>query len=528
VMIAGHSVIAGVEVAGTAGSVRAVNARTGEQLEPEFTLAGAAEAEQATRAAAAAFDTYRATTPDQRAAFLEAVADAIEADRERIIQRAMAESGLPEARLTGELSRTTGQLRLFASVVRQGDHLEARIDPAQPTRTPLPRADIRQRQIPLGPVVVFGASNFPLAFSTAGGDTASALAAGCPVIVKAHSAHLGTTALVAAAVTKAVAAAGLPAGVFSVLYGAGTEVGKALVADPRVKAVGFTGSRAGGLALMRAAAARPEPIPVYAEMSSINPVFVLPGALAAGASELAAAYVGSLTLGSGQFCTNPGLVFVPSGPDGDTFVKAAGEAVTAALGQTMLTDGITTAYAEGTAALKSTPGVNVIAEGTAGADRNAPAPALVSTTAEVFADIPVLAGEVFGAASLVVRYDGIDDALAAAEGLEGQLTATLQYAEGDEDAARALIPVLERKAGRILFNGWPTGVEVNHAMVHGGPFPATSDPRTTSVGSLAIYRFQRPVSYQDVPEELLPEALREANPWRLSRRVDGVLDPAGA
>jgi 2,5-dioxopentanoate dehydrogenase len=525
--IAGHSIIAGEPTPGTDGSLRAFDARTGEELEPEFTLAGPAEVERATRAAVEAFDAYRATTPAQRAAFLEAIATHIEADAERIVARAVAESGLPEGRLSGELGRTTGQLRMFASVVRSGDHLEARIDPARPDRTPLPRPDIRQRHIAVGPVVVFGASNFPLAFSTAGGDTASALAAGCPVIVKAHNAHPGTTALVAAAVTRAVTDSQLPSGVFSVLFGAGTDIGQALVADPRVKAVGFTGSRAGGLALVRTANARREPIPVYAEMSSVNPVFVLPSAVAQDATGLATAYVGSLTLGSGQFCTNPGLVFVPEGPDGDTFVKAAADAVATAQGQTMLTDGIASAYAEGTSALRAATGVRVLAEGEEGEARNAPAPLLAATTAATYATTESLQNEVFGAASLVVRYSGIDDLAAAAEGLEGQLTVTIQYADGDEPEARVLFPVLERKAGRILFNGWPTGVEVGHAMVHGGPFPATSDPRTTSVGSLAIYRFQRPVAYQDVPAALLPEPVREDNPWRLNRRVDGVLLPAG-
>jgi NADP-dependent aldehyde dehydrogenase len=527
VTISGHSLVAGVEVPGTRGSFHARDAVTGEQLEPEFSFVGPEEVAEATRAAQEAFDAYRATTPQERGAFLDAVADAIEADGERIVERAVAESGLPTGRITGELARTTGQLRMFADVVRLGDHLETRIDPAEPERTPLPRSDIRQRQVALGPVAVFGASNFPLAFSTAGGDTASALAAGCPVVVKAHNAHPGTTALVAAAVTRAVKDRGLPTGVFSVLYGEGNELGQALVADPRIKAVGFTGSRAGGLALARTAAARPEPIPVYAEMSSVNPVFVLPTAVARDAQGLAAAYVASLTLGSGQFCTNPGLVFVPDGADGDTFLKAAADAVAGAQGQTMLTDGIASAYAAGTSALRATPGVEVLAEGTEGAARNAPAPVLASTSTQTWASTESLQGEVFGAASLVVRYSSPSALAEAAERLEGQLTATVQYAEGDEAEARALLPVLERKAGRILFNGWPTGVEVGHAMVHGGPFPATSDSRTTSVGSLAIYRFQRPVAYQDVPDALLPEPVRDANPWSLNRRVDGRIELGG-
>ncbi len=324
--------------------------------------------EAATTAAAEAFAVYRATTPEQRGAFLDSVAAEIDADRDAIVEAAVSESGLPEARISGEVGRTTGQLRLFAGVVRRGDHLGVRLDPALPERTPLPRPDLRQRMVPLGPVAVFGASNFPLAFSTAGGDTASALAAGCPVVVKGHPAHPRTGELVARAVTRAVAAHDLPAGVFSFVLAtdgqSGIELGQELVRDPRIAAVGFTGSRAAGLALVAAAAARPEPIPVYAEMSSINPVVVLPGALAGGdVAALATAYVGSLTLGSGQFCTNPGLLFLPAGPDGDAFLAAAGAAVGEATGQRMLTGGIAEAYERGTAALRDTDGVNVVAQG---------------------------------------------------------------------------------------------------------------------------------------------------------------------
>lgn len=517
------SVIAGLPVQGSAGTLRAVDPRTGEEVEPEFSLVGPGEVAEACTAAAEAFDAYRATTPEQRADFLEGIATAMEARKDAIIERAVLESGLPLGRETGEFGRTTGQLRLFAAVVRQGDHLEARIDPALPDREPLPRPDLRQRQVPLGPVAVFGASNFPLAFSTAGGDTASALAAGCPVVYKAHNAHPGATALVAEAIAEAVSKAGLPGGVFSVVYGSGNEVGQALVADPHISAVGFTGSRAGGLALIRTAAARPVPIPVYAEMSSVNPVFVLPGALAADAAGLGSAYAGSLALGSGQFCTNPGIVFVPAGPDGDVFLRAAADAVSTTSGQTMLTPGIASAYAEGSTRLRDTDGVDVAAEGTVGDGPHAPAPGLLTTTATVFDRTPALQDEVFGAVSLVVRYESPEELTAMASDIEGQLTATIQYAPGDESEARALIPVLERKVGRILFNGWPTGVEVGHAMVHGGPFPATSDPRTTSVGTLAIYRFQRPVSYQDVPAELLPAAVADDNPWGVAQRLDGTL-----
>ena len=477
----------------------------------------------ATRAAHDAFAVYRATTPEERAAFLEAVAAEIEADRDAIVAEAVRESFLPEGRITGEVGRTTGQLRMFAGVVRRGDHLGVRIDPALPDREPLPRADIRQRMVPLGPVAVFGASNFPLAFSTAGGDTASALAAGCPVVVKGHPAHPVTGTLVARAVTRAVAKAGLPAGTFSFVLG-GIETGQELVADPRIAAVGFTGSRGGGLALVRAAAEREVPIPVYAEMSSINPVVVLPGALRQDAAALARAYVGSLTLGAGQFCTNPGLLFLPTGEDGDAFLRAAGEAVRGATGATMLTPGIAEAYASGTASLSGTEGIRVVGQGTPGGD-HAPAPVVYEVPAELLAlDDSTVTDEVFGAAGVVVRYDSVEELLPRIAGLEGQLTATVHATDADAEDAARLLPALELRAGRILFNGWPTGVEVGHAMVHGGPYPATSDGRSTSVGSLAIERFQRPVAYQDVPDALLPAAVRDANPWGLRRRIDGDLE----
>jgi NADP-dependent aldehyde dehydrogenase len=483
------------------------------------TETGQPDVAAATSAAAGAFPMYRATTPQQRGAFLDAVADELEADREAICEAAVTESSLPGPRIAGELVRTTGQLRMFAGVVRRGDHLGVRIDPALPDREPLPRADIRQRHVALGPVAVFGASNFPLAFSTAGGDTASALAAGCPVVVKGHPAHPRTGHLVARAVARAVAAHDLHPGTFSFLLGEGTELGQELVRDPRIKAVGFTGSRTGGLALVSAAAARPEPIPVYAEMSSINPVVVLPGALAESDHEaLATAYVGSLTLGAGQFCTNPGLLFLPRGEAGDAFLEAAAAAVSESTGAPMLTPGIADAYTAGTATLRDTKGVRVLAQGSVGG-LHAPAPQLVESAV---LDAPVT-DEVFGASGVVVRYDRVDDVLPRLESLEGQLTVSVHATEQDAEDARTLLPVLELKAGRILFNGWPTGVEVGHAMVHGGPFPATSDSRGTSVGSLAIERFQRPVAYQDVPAGVLPEPVRDDNPWGLVRRIDGEL-----
>ncbi|WP_459983868.1 aldehyde dehydrogenase (NADP(+)) [Nocardioides sp. AN3] len=481
----------------------------------------------ATKAAEQAFWSYRDTSPAVRSAFLAGIAEEIEADRDAIVEAAVEESRLPEARIIGELGRTTGQLRMFADVVRRGDHLGVRIDPALPDRQPLPRPDLRQRQTAIGPVAVFGASNFPLAFSTAGGDTASALAAGCPVVVKGHPAHPRTGELVAAAVARAVAAHGLHPGVFCHLpptaSDGGVTLGQELISDTRIKAVGFTGSRRGGLAMAAAAAARPDPIPVYAEMSSVNPVVVLAGALGDDPADLAAAYVGSLTLGSGQFCTNPGLVFVPEGPAGDAFVAAAGAAVAQATGQIMLTPGIAAAYDDATARLRAADGVRVIGVGVGGGP-DAPAPQLVEVAASALdGPDPVATEEVFGASGVMVRYGSVDELLPLLVRLEGQLSATIHASEADHDAARRLLPVLETKAGRILFNGWPTGVEVCHAIVHGGPFPATTDARTTSVGSLAIQRFQRPVCYQDVPDVLLPDALRQANPWWLSREIDGRL-----
>ncbi|MDQ4488870.1 aldehyde dehydrogenase (NADP(+)) [Sinomonas sp. ASV486] len=530
--LTGEMIIGGEAVLGTAGDVRAVDPATGAALEPAFGLADEAQTELAATLASAAFDAYRATAPEDRARFLERAADNIEALGDELVERAVAETGLPEARIRGERARTTGQLRLFAAVLREGSWQGARIDPALPDRQPTPRADIRQRKVPLGPVLVFGASNFPLAFSTAGGDTASALAAGCPVIVKAHNAHPGTSILVGRAVAQAAEESGLPRGTFSVILGRGNSVGQTLAAHPAIKAVAFTGSRAGGLALAATAAARREPIPVYAEMSSTNPVVLLPGALAAGAHDVAAGFVGSLTQHAGQYCTNPGLTFVPEGAAGDAFVTAAAAELAAQRGQTMLTAGISAAYTAGSERLEGEAGVDVVARGTGGDGPNAPAPLLAATSPEAFDANPRLAEEVFGSTGLLVRYADTEQLTRLLEGLEGQLTATVQLDASDAAdlaAARGLLPVLERKVGRILFNGWPTGVEVGHAMVHGGPFPATSDSRTTSVGSLAIERFLRPVAYQNVPEALLPEALRDANPLGIPRRIDGELQlPAPA
>nr|WP_245196706.1 aldehyde dehydrogenase (NADP(+)) [Sphingomonas jejuensis] len=507
-------------VAGTAGELHAIDPASGQTLDPVYRGATRDQLDRACALADDAFDSYRETAPDVRAAFLEAIADNIMALGDALIERAMAETGLPRPRLEGERGRTCGQLKLFAQVVRDGRHLDVRIDPALPDRQPQPRPDLRLRKIAIGPVAVFGASNFPLAFSVAGGDTASALAAGCPVVAKAHPAHPGTSELVGRAVRDAVAGAGLPEGVFSLVMDTGYEIGGALVTDPRIKAVGFTGSRRGGLALWRMAQDRPEPIPFYGEMSSINPVLLLPEALGARADAIARGFVQSLALGAGQFCTNPGLVLALAGEPLDRFVSTAAEALSALPAATMLTPGIADAYRAGVAAIAKSDAVETVARGQEGHAHSCQA-ALFVTDAPRFLAEHALQDEIFGAASLVVRCADLHEMRAVIDALEGQLTAAIHMDAGDHDAARTLLPRLERRVGRILVNGFGTGVEVAHAMVHGGPFPATSDPRTTSVGSLAIDRFLRPVAYQDLPDDLLAPALKEANPLGIERLVDG-------
>jgi alpha-ketoglutaric semialdehyde dehydrogenase len=517
--LTGKMLIGQRATSGNREAIRAINPATGTPLEPAYAGGHGEHVEQACALAWAAFDTYRETSLADRAAFLEAIADNIEALGDALIERAVAETGLPRPRIQGERGRTCGQLRTFARTVRAGEWLDVRVDTAQPERQPLPRADLRQRHIPLGPVAVFGASNFPLAFSVAGGDTASAFAAGCPVIVKAHGAHPGTSELVGRAVAKAVKDCGLPEGVFSLLYGSGREVGIALVTDPRIKAVGFTGSRSGGIALTRAAQARPEPIPVYAEMSSINPVYLFPAALEARAQSLAEGFVASLTQSAGQFCTNPGLVIAIAGAALDRFVTTVSERLPGCAAQTMLTPGIFSAYSAGVSALAEH--AQIAAKGLAAEGPNQGQAQVFITRADAFLTQEQLQAEVFGATSLVVVCANDEEVHQVSEHLEGQLTATLHLDEDDLARAKALLPVLERKAGRLLVNGWPTGVEVCDAMVHGGPFPATSDSRSTSVGTAAILRFLRPVCYQDVPDSLLPSALQHGNPLLLRRLLNG-------
>lgn len=512
-------------VKGSGSPEYAENPATGERMEPAFRSAGKDDVQLACELAENAFDACRNIPIEQRAKFLETIADEILALGDTLVQRAIAESGLPQMRVEGERGRTMAQLKLFASVVRSGSWLDVRIDPSMPDRAPLPRPDLRLRHVPLGPVAVFGASNFPLAFSVAGGDTASALAAGCPVIVKAHPAHPGTSELVGKAITTAANKCDMPEGVFSLIFGGSHELGADLVANAAVKAVGFTGSRAGGLALNQIAANRPEPIPVYAEMSSINPVFLLPNALSDNADSLAAGFVGSLTMGAGQFCTNPGLVIGMAGDDLSGFIKAARASLSESSAQTMLTANIHRAYESGVGKLSASDVIDEVAAGPGSMEPNRCQARIFSTTAAQFLNDDSLSSEVFGAAAMIIQCESTDDFVAVAEHLEGQLTATMQLNDEDLQLARRLLPVLERKAGRVLCNGYPTGVEVCHAMVHGGPYPATSDSRTTSVGSAAIRRFLRPVCYQDLPASLLPVELQDGNSLGLPRLVDGSYQP---
>ncbi|MFF3854224.1 aldehyde dehydrogenase (NADP(+)) [Micromonospora sp. NPDC002575] len=502
--LTGEMFIGNDRVRGQAPPRRSRNPHSGEELEPPYGMDDGTAVTEACRRAEAAFDAYR-TRPDRhRADFLNGIATNLEEHGEQIVTAVVLETGLAEARARTELARTAGQLRMFADLLGTPEWRDPRHVPAQPHRTPLPRPDLRSRLIPLGPVAVFGASNFPLAFSVAGGDTASALAAGCPVVVKGHLAHLRTSELVGACVADAARQADMPDGVFSLVFGAGNDTGRQLVTDPRIAAVGFTGSRAGGTALTALAQRRPVPIPVYAEMSAINPVFLLPHRLAAATAETAAGYVASLTAGAGQFCTNPGLVLAVEGPDLDTFRKTVTELLREQPAQTMLTTAIAEAYRAGQTELAGIPEVDLLAEGTANPTDTAGVPAVYQTDARTLLTEPRLQEEVFGATSVLVGCANPDDLIQVARHLAGQLTATLHADPDDHALAATLLPLLERRAGRIVYNAWPTGVEVGPATVHGGPYPATSDPRTTSVGTMAINRFLRPVAYQDLPEDLLP------------------------
>ncbi|NLV00109.1 aldehyde dehydrogenase (NADP(+)) [Marinomonas sp. UCMA 3892] len=471
----------------------------------EFAVGRVSDVDAAVEAAEAAFETFGYSSREERAAFLNAIADEIDVLGDQITEIGVQETGLPEARLQGERGRTTGQLRLFAERILSGEYLDRRFDEALPDRAPLPRPDMYMVQRPIGPVAVFGASNFPLAFSTAGGDTAAALAAGCPVVVKGHSAHPGTGELVAQAIDKAMQRCNMPAGVFSLIQGGNRQVGQALVQHPLIKAVGFTGSLAGGRALFDLCAARPEPIPFFGELGSVNPMFVMPEAVKNRAEELGKGWAGSLTMGAGQFCTNPGIAVLLDNEDSKAMIAAASAALSEVAAQTMLTDGIADAYRSGVAAIEKT-GIQAVVRSADTEDRTA-RPNLFTVTGQAWLDHPTLHHEVFGPLGLVVLADSVEQMVELARHLEGQLTCTIHLDEGDYAACQKLIPVLERKAGRLLANGFPTGVEVNDTMVHGGPYPASTNFGATSVGTLSIRRFLRPVCYQNIPKALLPKDL---------------------
>ncbi len=523
----------------TAPSFFAVNPADGAELQPAYREATHDEVNRAVREAADAQDSVAALSPELRGRLLREIAVGIEALGDTLIQRCMAETALPEARLTGERTRTVNQLRMFAALVEEGSWVEARIDRSQPNRKPAPKPDLRRMLMPLGPVAVFGASNFPLAFSVAGGDTASAIAAGNPVILKAHPCHPGTSELVGEVVTGAVKQLGLPPAILSMLHGAGHEVRKALVSHPSLQAVGFTGSERGGRALYNIAASRPAPIPVFAEMGSINPVFVLPGALRTHSNELVSGLTHSATLSVGQFCTQPGVVFVCDCPERERWLEEAGTAIKSQSCGVMLSAGIASAYAEAVSQIENTPGVEPTGaepvprersekrstppnESTAPAAGTVVCPQTFAADLETYLAAPALQNEAFGPVTVFVRVNSEAELLRAAESLEGQLTATI-HADSDELTQHAALrAALTRTAGRIIYNGYPTGVEVCPSMHHGGPYPAATFPQFTSIGTAAVLRFARPVCFQNMPAEALPPELQDENPRGILRLVDGT------
>jgi len=521
----GKSLIAGLPLAEGTQTFYAISPITNTRLEPAFHQVGINEVDQALQSAESAFKIFGRSTAETRASLLEKIAEEIGALGDDLLERAHLETGLPLARLTGERGRTVGQLRLFAALIREGSWCDARIDPALPDRNPLPRTDLRRMLVPLGPVAVFGSSNFPLAFSVAGGDTASALATGNPVIVKAHRAHPGTSEMVATAIVRAIASLGLPAGIFAMLHGSGAEIGTALVRHPLTRAAGFTGSRLAGRALFDAAASRPDPIPVFAEMSSLNPLFLLPGAIKERSAQLVEGLKNSVTMGVGQFCTKPGLVFGVAGTEFGAFTQSFAEAIRTTLPGTMLTQGICQAFQAGLQTMEAVDGVLKIAASTTEPDpaQTHGQPVICATDAKNFLAQPTLQEEVFGPYALLVNAVDLPQLTQIAEKLEGQLTATVHGTEEDLAQSAELLHALQRRVGRLVVNGFPTGVEVSPAMHHGGPFPATTDERFTSVGTAAILRFTRPVCYQNFPASALPPELLDANPCGIMRTVDGTL-----
>ncbi|MDP3945765.1 MAG: aldehyde dehydrogenase (NADP(+)) [Lutibacter sp.] len=501
----------------------AINPTNNEQLEGTFVNASAEQVDEAVQKAISAFDIYRKKDKNSIADFLNQIADEILNLGDALLERCHLETGLPITRLQGERGRTMNQLKLFASVVREGSWVDARIDTAIPDRLPLPKSDIRHMLLPLGPVAVFGASNFPLAFSTAGGDTASALAAGCPVVVKGHKAHPGTAAMVSEAILKAVKICGMPDGTFSLVQGNSRAVGEVLVKHPGIKAVGFTGSYGGGKALFNYANARPVPIPVFAEMGSTNPVFILPGALEEKGAEIADGLAGSITLGVGQFCTNPGISFIQKSEVVDKFYSQLVRKISETPAGTMLTPEMKKAYDQG---VQKTLGIQQVEEFAVGLGDNTPnsaTPRIFKTSIENFLKNDDLVEENFGPSSVLVEAQTNEDILEAARSLGGHLTATIFGTDNDFVTYKELFDILELKVGRIVVNGYPTGVEVCHSMVHGGPYPATTALQSTSVGTGAIKRFVRPVCFQDYPDNVLPNALKNVNQYNIWRLVNGKM-----
>ena len=518
----GHSFIGFARGQSTAAPYRAINPTTATALEPDFFPATAAEADKACTLADQATPALAALSSKQKAAFLRDIATRIEAATPSLVARATQETGLPEARCQGEIGRTMGQLRLFADLVEKGDWLDARIETANPDRKPLPKPDHRSLLRPIGPVAVFCASNFPFAYSVAGGDTASAFAAGCPVIVMAHHAHIGTAEIMGGLIIEAVKANHLPEGTFSLLMGEGRVIGQQVAKHPALRAIGFTGSRVGGRALMDTAAARPTPIPVYAEMSSVNPVVLLEGALAARGEAIATGLLGSCTLGVGQFCTQPGLIVLTRSAAAESFINKLSALFTDCADGVMLTAGIHQAYQKGLTARAAQAGVKLLAQGKSSGQPNRAVATLFATDAKTFVADGSLQEEIFGPSSLVIWCADQREVDAVLGALHGNLTATVHGTDAELAQRSALIARLEAVAGRVVVNGFPTGVEVSHAIVHGGPYPSLSDGRTTSVGSNAIYRFTRLVCFQNYPNAALPAELQNANPLGLSRLVNGT------
>lgn len=522
--ITGKQLIGGEWVPGEAGSFCGVDPRNGRNLQPAISIASSEQVDATVRMASAAGRIFGRTSPKERAAFLRYCAEQIMALGDELLERVMGETGYPKARAEGERGRTCGQLNMFASYIETGDHLDARIDTAMPERQPAPRPDLRHINQPIGPVVVFGASNFPLAFSVAGGDTASALAAGCPVIVKGHSSHPGTGELIAQAIAAAVEQAGLPNGTFSYLADDGYAVGSQLVQAPAVKAVGFTGSLSGGTALIALANARPDPIPVFTEMGSSNPVFLLSNALEQNPGDIAQGFVSSFTLGSGQFCVKPGLIIAVDGEPLQQFISAVKTLVEASPPAVMLNRGISRTFQKTLEERRDDNALKVVAQGVQpqSSEGFLSRVTMYCTTAGDVLERPNLLEETFGPASIVIKCRDQAEMLRIARQLPGQLTATVHCTSEELAKHDELMAHLTESVGRIVINGFPTGVEVCHSMMHGGPFPATSDSRFTSVGTNAIRRFIRPVCFQNYPEALLPSALQDENPLGIARLIDGV------